>query len=54
MVKNNIIITVACAGFILAGAEFFFRGAEQTRGGAENLIIPREKHFMIDHSAIPN
>ena len=61
--------TVACARFILAGADNFFRGgrkeirggrlapedsappaefnsapgAEQTRGGAENLIIPRER-----------
>ena len=46
-------LAVACAGFILAGAEKKFLpppaefnsapGAEQTRGGAENLIIPRER-----------
>ena len=48
---------VVCAGFILAGAEKksggfnsaplaefnSAPGAEQTRGGAENLIIPRER-----------
>ena len=73
------VVPVACTGFILAGAEFFFMGAEknqggrlapegrkkkfcpplffsappaefnsapgaeQARGGAENLIIPRER-----------
>ena len=56
---------MACAGFILEGAEKFLGGAdkkswgaetrpkgakkfsaplaEQTRGGAENLILPRER-----------
>ena len=51
-------LSVACAGFILAGAEKKFRGAElRPKGanfffcpwgkidkrGAENLIIPRER-----------
>ena len=65
---------MACAGFILAGAEFFLGGAEsrpkgakknsappaefdsapeeeQTRGGAENLIIPRERGKNFNDSS---